>query len=63
MTARFVTSLGCRVTTYPAPEHLGSGVMVELSMEDPEDHRRTEVRLSAEEAEMLAAALLAAATR
>lgn len=55
MTARFVTLLGCRVTTYPAPEHLGSGVMVELSMEDLEDHRRTEVRLSAE-AEMLAAA-------
>lgn len=45
MTDEVLTPLGARVRVVPAPEHLGPGVLMELSMVDPTDSRRAEVYL------------------
>ena len=39
------TPLGCHVRVYPAPEHLGPGVLLELFMPQDGDLRRAEVYL------------------
>lgn len=39
------TPLGAVVRLIPAPEHLGDGVLLVLSMKDPQDRRTAEVYL------------------
>lgn len=41
-----LTPLGARVQVVPAPEHLGPGVLLVLTMIDLADNRRAEVFLS-----------------
>jgi hypothetical protein len=43
-----VTPLGCTLNVYPAPEHLGPGVMLSLTMKQPGDGRYAEVYLDPE---------------
>jgi hypothetical protein len=40
------TPLGCTVRLAPAPEHLGEGMMLYLTMEQEGDGRHAEVYLS-----------------
>lgn len=48
------TPLGAQIDIYDAPEHLGPGVLMRLSIADPLDHRNAEVYL--DEASMSALA-------
>lgn len=49
----FLTPLGCTVTVYEAPEHLGEGVLLNLRMAGPLDNRRAEVFLDKDSMEKL----------
>jgi hypothetical protein len=54
---RFVSALGCTVSTVPAPDHLGAGVLLRLRMDQPGDGREAEVYLSPEDITALKEAL------
>lgn len=59
MSGRFVTALGCHMSVFEAPEHLGKGVILEMRMPLP-DGRRSEVFLNDEDRAALIAALAGA---
>lgn len=54
----FATPGGARVRVVPAPEHLGEGVLLILTMVSPEDPRRAEVYLDPSAMSILGKGLL-----
>jgi len=49
----FISPLGCIVSVFKAPEHLGEGVLLNLRMSGPLDNRMAEVFLDTDSIEAL----------
>ena len=54
-----VTGLGARIALHQAPPHLGQGLILRLSIDDPYDTRTAEVYFDMDEARAIGQAFVA----